>query len=135
MIFLGRVISSTIKDSNLVMGYAQMTMEVEEAIKGTNIGHLIVIRSYLQGSMCVDLEFFQNKQDFQKDIEILRNLASQERLNVKERNITKENENNIDQNLDSYYDEDSIEPSSVDVHKEYIYITIEDIPKGIGTRL
>ncbi|CAF4224962.1 unnamed protein product [Rotaria sordida] len=52
IIFIGRVISTNVKQSNPFMGYADMTMEVEEAFKGTVAGAQITVRTNLQGAMC-----------------------------------------------------------------------------------
>ncbi|CAF4108492.1 unnamed protein product, partial [Rotaria sordida] len=52
IIFIGRVIATNVKQSNPFMGYADMTMEVEEAFKGTVAGAQITVRTNLQGAMC-----------------------------------------------------------------------------------
>ncbi|CAF1301384.1 unnamed protein product [Adineta ricciae] len=144
IIFIGRIISSSIKDFNSVMGYAQMTMEVEESIKGIKVGDFITIQSYLEGSMCgmgslsngsrwqiwLTTDNFinlcsRNTQNVNKDIDILRNFALEERLNiVKENNVTKETDirknTEVDSKLNDWYEyeiEDEI--PSQDIREEY----------------
>ncbi|CAF4918717.1 unnamed protein product, partial [Rotaria sp. Silwood1] len=52
IIFIGRVIATSTTQSNPFMGYADMTMKVDEAFKGTVAGAQIIVCTDLQGSMC-----------------------------------------------------------------------------------
>ncbi|UJR19059.1 hypothetical protein I4U23_022190 [Adineta vaga] len=136
-IFIGRVLHTNIKDSDSIFGYAEMTMDVQEAIKGTKAGDKILVRSDLEkllcgrGSIPVGSQWqiwlktgnsihlcSRTTHDAYKDIDILRNLALRERIyenqSDKQTVLNETNPENIhDENSDDDYDYYGIQEKEV----------------------
>ncbi|UJR12212.1 hypothetical protein I4U23_016389 [Adineta vaga] len=156
IIFIGRVVHTNIKDQNSIFGYAEMTMEVQESIKGTKVGEKIIVRSDLEESICglgvipVGSQWqiwltmdnlihlcSRSTYDAYKDIDILRNLALRERIYDENQSNRENNSKNIsDENSSEEYDNENDSKeinnkvSSQIFSGEYIKIDNENVNIG-----